>query len=321
MRAFRPSSAAFRRLTTVDVVLLVAIVVSGAVVRLTNSGLGCRDWPNCSSTHFVNVATHHAAIEQVNRIFSGAIGIPIVLTLAAAYRLSPGRRDLVRLAWTLLALFLSEAVLGGVAVVVELAWVSVMSHFLLALALISVALRMRQRAGTSDRPREPVVAPAVVRLVRAVFGWTIAVVIAGTLVTAAGPHGGDQNAKRLAWRITDVARVHGVLVDLLVALMLLTTVMLVRARAPRAVLATASLALAAMVAQGVLGYVQYAEAIPAVLVGFHVFGAVLVFATVQQLDLAVRPPGPTGPSLDRPDDREARAAAEPVPAPVVDPVA
>jgi cytochrome c oxidase assembly protein subunit 15 len=284
------SAVAFRRLTTVNLVLLVAIVVSGAIVRLTNSGLGCSDWPNCSSTHFVSVATHHAAIEQINRIFSGAIGVPLGLTVLAAYQLWPRRRDLVRLAWTLFALFWCEAIVGGISVEVKLAWVSVMSHFLLALALISIALRMHQRARTGAGPRVPAVAPDASRSIRVVYVWTIAVVIAGTLVTAAGPHGGDRDAKRLNIPITDLARTHGVLVDLLVVLTLVTTVVLVRTRAPRVVLTTASLAIAAMIAQGILGYVQYARAIPAVLVGFHVFGAVSVFAAVQQLELTARPP-------------------------------
>ena len=290
MRVPRLSPGGFRRLTTVNLVLLVAIIVSGAVVRLTNSGLGCRDWPNCSASQFVSVSTHHALIEQLNRIFSGAIGIPIALTLIAAYQRQPRRTDLVRLAWILFGLFWSEAILGGISVEVKLAWVSVMSHFLLALALVSVALRMRQRAGEPPGPRYPVVSPHALQFVRAVYVWTIGVVIAGTLVTAAGPHGGDRDARRLAWPIVDAARVHGASVDLLVALTLVTAVVLARSNAPRSVLTATSLALAAMVAQGTLGYVQYFEAIPAVLVGFHVFGAVLVFAGVQQLELSVRRP-------------------------------
>ncbi len=79
----------------VNVVLLVAIIVSGAVVRLTNSGLGCADWPNCSATKLVDVSTHHALIEQLNRIFSGAIGIPIALGVLVAYRLGAAGRAIV----------------------------------------------------------------------------------------------------------------------------------------------------------------------------------------------------------------------------------
>jgi heme a synthase len=166
----------------------------------------------------------------------------------------------------------------------------VLSHFLLALALVSVALRMRRRAREAEGPRAPIVTPVARRAVTVLFGWTIAAVIAGTFVTAAGPHGGDREARRLTWPIVDVARVHGALVDVLVVLALLTVSVLVRTRAPQRVLGTASIALAAMIAQGVLGYVQYFKAIPPVLVGFHVFGAVLVFAAVQQLALAVHEP-------------------------------
>jgi cytochrome c oxidase assembly protein subunit 15 len=290
MRVPRVSSVFLRRLTTLNVVLLLAVVVSGAIVRVSNSGLGCRDWPNCSSTEFVSVATDHAAIEQINRIFSGLIGIPLVLTLFAVYQLRPRRGDLALRAWILLALFLSEAVVGGVSVHLELAWFSVMSHFLLALALVSVALQIRQRVREPAGPRVPIVMPAAVWLVRVVYVWTIGVLVIGTLVTAAGPHGGDRDARRLGIPMSDLARTHAVAVDVLVVLTLVTVVVLVRTRAQRAVLSTASLALGAMVAQGVLGYVQYAQEVPAVLVGFHVFGAVLVFAAVQQLALSITAP-------------------------------
>ena len=306
MRVPRVTPAFLRRLTTLNVVLLLAVVVSGAIVRLSNSGLGCRDWPNCSSTQFVSVATDHAAIEQINRIFSGLIGIPLVLTVLAVYQVRPRRGDLIVRAWILLGLFLCEAVVGGLSVQLQLAWFSVMSHFLLAVALLSVALQLRQRVREPAGRRVPIVRTEAVWLVRVVYVWTIGVLILGTLVTAAGPHGGDRDAKRLAIPITDLARTHAVAVDLLVILTLVTAVVLVRTRAPRPVLSTVSFAIGAMVAQGVLGYVQYAEAVPAVLAGFHVFGAVLVFSAVQQLALSITAPiaaGPAPPALSRRDLR------------------
>jgi len=304
MRVPRVTPGFLRRLTTLNVVLLLAVIVSGAVVRLTNSGLGCKDWPNCSSTQFVSVATHHAAIEQINRLFSGLIGIPLALTLYAAYRIRPRRHDWVRLAWILVVLFLCEAVVGGLSVTLKLAWFSVMSHFLLALALVSFALQLRQRVREPAGPRVPIVRPEAQWLVRIVYLWTIGVVILGTLVTAAGPHGGDRDAKRITIPITDLARLHAVAVDTLVVLTLVTAYVLVHTRPPRTVLSTVSVAIAAMVAQGILGYVQYAEAVPAVLVGFHVFGAVLVFGAVQQLALSITAPAqqlPEGLVVHRPD--------------------
>jgi cytochrome c oxidase assembly protein subunit 15 len=300
MRAPRLSPAVFRRLTLVNVVLLVAIIVSGAAVRLTNSGLGCADWPNCSATKLVDVSGHHAAIEQLNRIFSGAIGIPIGLALVGSYLREPRRRDLVRQAWLLFALFWAEAVLGGISVMVKLAWVSVMGHFLLAITLVGIALLMHQRAGEPEGDRRPVVPLHVEWLARAVYAMTIWVLVLGTLVTAAGPHGGDEEARRLGWPLGDVARVHGVSVDILVVLVVVLVVALVRVRAPRRVLTVASLTLLAMTAQGILGYVQYAEHIPAVLVGFHVFGAVIVFVCVQQLLLDLRVPASATVTLAEP---------------------
>ena len=217
MRAPQLSPRAFQRLTLLNIVLLVAIIVSGAVVRLTNSGLGCADWPNCSATKIVDVSGHHAAIEQVNRIFSGAIGIPIALALLGAYWRVPRRSDLVKLAWVLFGLFWAEAALGGIAVEVKLAWVSVTGHFLLAIALVSVALIMHRRAGEPDGVREPLVPPGPLALARAVYVLTLWVLVMGTLVTAAGPHGGDNEARRLGYPLADVARVHAVSVDVLVA--------------------------------------------------------------------------------------------------------
>jgi cytochrome c oxidase assembly protein subunit 15 len=290
MRVPRLSPTVFRRLTLVNVVLLVGIIVSGAVVRLTNSGLGCADWPNCSATKLVDVSTHHAAIEQLNRIFSGAIGIPIGLALLGAYLRDPRRRDLVIQGWMLFALFWAEAVLGGISVMVKLAWVSVMGHFLLAIALVGIALLMHQRAGEPEGERRPVVSTRVEWLARAVYALTIWVLMWGTLVTAAGPHGGDAEARRLGYPLADVARIHGTSVDVLVLLVVVLIVALVRTHAPRRVLNVASVTLLVMAAQGVLGYVQYFREIPAVLVGFHVFGAVLVFVCVQQLLLDLRVP-------------------------------
>lgn len=288
MRGPKLSSAALRRLTLANVVLLAALIVSGAVVRLTNSGLGCADWPACSSTKLVDVSTHHAAIEQLNRIFSGAIGVPIGLALLGAYLVRPKRTDLVRLAWVLFGLFWAEAVLGGISVKVKLAWVSVTGHFLLAIALIGFALVMHHRARTADAPRRLVVSRETVNLAHVVYALTIWVVIVGTLVTAAGPHGGDAKARRLGFPLGDVARVHGISVDILVTLTLVLVVVLARAHAPRRVLNVASVTVLVMAAQGVLGYVQYFNRIPAVLVGFHVFGAVCVFTCVQQLLLELR---------------------------------
>ncbi|HET9730442.1 MAG TPA: COX15/CtaA family protein [Acidimicrobiia bacterium] len=283
VQGLRFTPRGFRRLALVNVVVLVAIIVSGAAVRLTNSGLGCADWPQCSATRVLDVSTHHAAIEQLNRVFSGAIGIPIAIALIGAYRRIPRDRDLVRLAWILFVLFWGEAVLGGISVKVKLAWVSVMGHFLLAIALVGIALAMYRRAREAPRRPSTTVPRIVAQLGAVVYALTIVVVVLGTLVTAAGPHGGDRDATRLGWPLVDVARVHGATVDTLLAVVLCLLVLSIRRRAPETVVRATERALVIMAAQGALGYIQYFREIPALLVGFHVFGAVLVFIAAQQL--------------------------------------
>ena len=308
MRVPECSPSAYRRLALVNLVLLAIIIVSGAIVRLSGSGLGCSEWPSCNPDDFVSVGTKHEAIEQLNRLFSGAIVIPIVLLLFFAYRRGPRRRDLIALCWAMLALFFGNAVLGGITVMVKLAWVSVMGHFLLAIALVAVALIVYKRSGEPDGPRHWVVSPLARALTFAVYAMTLWVVVVGTLVTAVGPHGGDRDAKRLDWQLTDIARVHSVSVDILVGVVVVLVFVLWRQRAPRRVLTTVSVVLAAMIAQGILGYVQYFQAIPALLVGFHVAGAVLVFGSVQWLVLELTQPDGVRPDAAPRRDRSRTGA-------------
>jgi cytochrome c oxidase assembly protein subunit 15 len=290
MRAPRLAPNALRRLAFVNIVLLVAIIVSGAIVRLSRSGLGCADWPNCSEANFVDISDKHSAIEQLNRIFSGILGIPLFMGVLFAYWQTPRRRDLVRLSWLLFGLFWMNAIVGGISVLIELAWFSVTLHFLLAISLVCLALIVRQRASEPAGPYRSLVANPVLFLARTVYGLTVVVLLLGTLVTAAGPHGGDDAASRLNWNLGEIARVHGIVVDILVVVTLVLAVAMMRMGAPRRAKTWVSLAILAMIAQGILGYTQYFNEIPAVLVGFHVFGAVVVFITVQQLLLELRAP-------------------------------
>jgi cytochrome c oxidase assembly protein subunit 15 len=125
-------------------------------------------------------------------------------------------------------------------------------------------------------------------LARGIYVWTIWVLIAGTLVTAAGPHAGSIDVRRLGYPIEDLARIHGISVNILIAGVIALIVVLWREHAPRRVFFTVEAMLGAMCVQAVIGYVQYFNQIPPLLVGFHVAGAVLVFGTVQQLQLELR---------------------------------
>ncbi len=113
---------------------LCLLVVAGGVVRLTGSGLGCDDWPNCNAQSFVDVSSGHAAIEQVNRLISGFIGIPTLLMVIGSFRVRPRRSGLVGPSIGVLVTVLANAVVGGIAVRTDLHPALVQSHFLLAMA-------------------------------------------------------------------------------------------------------------------------------------------------------------------------------------------
>jgi cytochrome c oxidase assembly protein subunit 15 len=298
------SPRAYRRLTLLALLLLGAIIVTGAAVRLSGSGLGCHDWPNCEPRELIGVGNPNQRIEQINRLFTGLVSLGVIAAVLGSRRRVPRRRDLTALSWVLVVGVVFQAVLGGIAVKVRLAPVSVIGHFLASIVLVAVALVLHHRSAQPERPSRmvPVVSDSTRLFARLVFVLTIWVLVAGTLVTASGPHGGDAEAKRLSWPIPDAARVHGVSVDVLLVCVLVLAWRLQRDHAPRRALTTVSLFLLLGCAQAALGYIQYLNAIPALLVGFHVAGAVLVFSAAMQLQLELTVPAPEiePPVLERP---------------------
>jgi cytochrome c oxidase assembly protein subunit 15 len=292
MRLSELSPRAYRRLTLLALLLLGAIIVTGAAVRLSGSGLGCRDWPNCEPGELIGVGNPNQRIEQINRLFTGLVCLVVIAAVLGSRRRVPRRDDLTTLSWVLVAGVVFQAILGGIAVKVKLAPVSVMGHFLASIVLLGFALVLHHRAAEPERPARmvPVVSDSTRLLARAVFALTIWVLIAGTLVTAAGPHGGDASAKRLSWPIPDVARLHGASVDLLLLSVVVLAWRLHHDRAPRRALSMVSIFLLLGCAQAALGYIQYLNGIPVLLVGFHVAGAVLVFSAAMQLQLELTVP-------------------------------
>jgi cytochrome c oxidase assembly protein subunit 15 len=292
MRLSELSPRAYRRLTLLALLLLGAIIVTGAAVRLSGSGLGCRDWPNCEPGELIGVGNPNQRIEQINRLFTGLVCLVVIAAVLGSRRRVPRRDDLTTLSWVLVGGVVFQAVLGGIAVKVKLAPVSVMGHFLASIVLLGFALVLHHRAAEPERPARmvPVVSDSTRLLARAVFALTIWVLIAGTLVTAAGPHGGDASAKRLSWPIPDVARLHGVSVDVLLVSVLMLAWRLHHDHAPRRALSMVSAFLLLGCAQAALGYIQYLNGIPVLLVGFHVAGAVLVFSAAMQLQLELTVP-------------------------------
>jgi cytochrome c oxidase assembly protein subunit 15 len=288
----RPTLSArdFHRLTTVVLVLLVLIVVTGAAVRLTGSGLGCTDWPNCEKGRFVAPLERHAMVEFVNRLITGLVSLAVIVAVLGSLAREPRRKDLIWLSLGLVAGVIGQIVLGGIVVLFDLNPVLVQGHFILSLALVADAVVLHHRAGRPDGPRRPTVTPALQRLVGSLVALAAIVIVTGTVVTGSGPHAGDVHAKRLPFSVHASARVHG---TAMVVFLVVTLVAMWRMRAERApvhVQRAAEALLFVLVLQAAVGYTQYFTEIPPLLVGLHVFGATIVWIAVLHLALGMSGP-------------------------------
>ncbi len=304
----RVSPEAYRRITAAALAALALIVVTGAAVRLTGSGLGCSDWPNCEEGQFVASLEYHSLIEFLNRVFTGVVSVAVVLAVLGSRRRDPFRADLVRWSWGLVAGVVGQILLGAIVVRMELIPGTVIGHFLLSMVLVWNAVVLHHKAA------EPVAGPGrpAVRLggtggwvAVAWFALSMAVVATGTIVTGSGPHGGDERAERLPFHFGDAARVHSITVMVFLALTLALTARMYTGGAPQSVRRALHVVLGVLVAQGAIGYIQYFTEVPALLVGFHIAGATLLWITVVRTMLVLR---------DAPAPASAAASISPVPA-------
>jgi cytochrome c oxidase assembly protein subunit 15 len=289
----RISPRRYRTITAVALGLLTTIVITGGAVRLTGSGLGCDDWPRCSQQKLVDVSSTHAAIEQVNRMFTGLVAVAVILAVLGSLWRRPRRRDLTWLSVGLVAGVIGQIVLGGVTVLVDLNPFAVASHMLLSQAIVACAVVLVRRAGEPDGPRRPIVSATARRLCWALTVVTGAAIVAGTVVTGAGPHAGSEDVQRFDVEITDAARTHGTLVLLAVALAIVLAVSLQRRPADRRALQGAlSSWIFVAVLQATVGYVQYFNEVPAMLVGLHIAGATALWSMTVWLLLSTGAPAP-----------------------------
>lgn len=277
------SPEGYVRITRTALWLLCIIVVSGAAVRLSGSGLGCSDWPNCNAEKFVDVSTFHGAIEQVNRLFTGLVAaVVIVAVLAARYRI-PYRRDLLWMAWGLVLGVAGQVILGGIVVLTDLNPIANQGHFVLSMFLVAnafVLLKRSQENTVSIERQISTVGVWVVRLVCICGGIAI---FTGTVVTGSGPHAGDEKARRLGFEVASAAKVHGTSVIMMIALMLVLAAYVRRTQGLVAMRSALEIVILASVLQATVGYVQYFNDIPALLVGIHVLGATLFFISLVNL--------------------------------------
>jgi heme a synthase len=283
----------YRKVTVAALVALAIIVVTGAAVRLTGSGLGCTDWPQCEQGQFfAELDNVHAMTEFVNRLFTGVVSLAVILAVAGSIMRVPRRRDLLWLSLGLVAGVLAQIVWGAFTVWTKLRPEMVMGHYLISAVLLANATVLVQRASSGGPPWGAAVPRRVLMLSRALVAAMVVVLVTGTIVTNTGPHAGDENSVRFGFDISSVARIHAISVLVMAALAVATLYLAYRSPAGPGLRRRGGLLVAAVVVQAVIGYVQYFTGVPALLVGLHILGSVLVLIAVLALHLGMvgRPP-------------------------------
>jgi cytochrome c oxidase assembly protein subunit 15 len=272
-------------LALANLVANIGIVVTGAAVRLTGSGLGCPTWPRCSDESYVahGELGVHGVIEFGNRMLTFALAAIAVLCFLAA--LGAAHRRATRLSLVVGLGIPLQAVIGGITVLTGLnPWI-VAGHFLLSMAMIMVCVALVDELRSPERSAAPPLPRALAWATLAV-GWVV--LYLGTVVTGAGPHAGDTDSPRNGLDPATVSHVHAYAVYALVALTVALLVVALRG-GHRWLAQVTGLVLLIEVLQGVLGWTQYWLDLPVGLVALHMLGAALLAAGLARIALAVQP--------------------------------
>ena len=297
------SPSVMRALAVAAVVAQAGIAVTGSVVRVTGSGLGCPEWPECFPGSLVPVP--HPEVEPLtqwiefgNRLLTGVVVLVAGACLLAALATRPRRARLTRLALVQPIGVIAQAVIGGGVVLLGLVWWSVSVHLLVSMILVWLAVQLVAAASDGAGPPRRLVPGPVRGLVATSTAVLAAVLVAGSFVTAAGPHAGDAETPRLQVSVETVAQVHAELLVGYLGLLVGLGFALRAVAAPARVLRRYGALVAVVAAQGLLGAVQYALGVPEILVSLHVLGAALVTVAAAALwaalteRTAVRAPAP-----------------------------
>jgi heme a synthase len=276
----------YRRVAYVALGALTLIVLTGAAVRLTGSGLGCPDWPKCSGRALPPISTH-ALIEFGNRTLSGIVGVVTVVAAVLAFTRRPFRRDLAILAVLLPVGVVAQAVLDGFTVRAHLAPGFVMAHFGLSMLVLiaAVALAWRSRYEPGARPRAT--DRTAVWSVRALAPLGALTIFAGTAATAAGPHAGGSPGQRIhrlhfdgAGTLTWVIHRHATIAAVFGVAVIGVWLLWRRRDASEQALEPLTVLGVLLAGQGLVGSVQYELKLPTDMVWIHVTLATLTWLTV-----------------------------------------
>ncbi|CAM5413344.1 cytochrome b561 [Streptomyces avidinii] len=286
-----PSPRTLQRAALAALVMSVVIVVTGGAVRLTGSGLGCDTWPKCTDDSLIVTQEQgfHGAIEFGNRMLTYVLSAAVGWAIITARSAKPWRHSLTKLGWVQFVIVMANAVLGGITVLTGLNPYSVAGHFLLATALITVTTVTWQRTREGDGAPRPRVPGPVRKLSWALLATTLVLIAAGTVVTGSGPHAGDSSEiRRMPFDWDTTAHTHAVAAWLVCALAVAMWLVLRVVDAPADTRARARDLLVVLLAQGAIGYVQYATQVPEALVAAHMLGSCLVWIAVVRVALSLR---------------------------------
>jgi cytochrome c oxidase assembly protein subunit 15 len=292
-----PSLRTQRILAAAVVLSQALIAVTGSIVRVTASGLGCPTWPQCFPGSFTpephaEVPVIHQAVEFGNRLITFAVVITAILAVLAVTR-ARRRREVLFYAWLMPASTVLQAVIGGITVLTGLLWWTVAIHLLISMVMVWLATLLYIKIGEPDDGIVTEMVPKPLR--RLTFLSAIALtatLIAGTLVTGAGPHAGDKSPQRTVPRleveIVTLVHIHATLLVCYLSLLIGLGAGVIAVGAPHLVRRRIGVLITVVVAQGLIGVVQYHTGVPAALVALHVAGAAACTAATAALWASMR---------------------------------
>jgi cytochrome c oxidase assembly protein subunit 15 len=291
-----PTQNSMRGLALWAVITNAVIMSTGEAVRLSQSGLGCPDWPKCTVQSLVasrtpGQTTLNTWIEFGNRLLNFPLFAVAVLAFIAAWRYRDAgrrRKDLLWLAGALPGGIIAQAVLGGLVVLTHLNPALVSAHFLLSASIVAAAVVLYIRCDEGDGPVRNLVRPDLRLMAALLTGVTAVMLAAGTVVTGTGPHAGNATAPRYHLPLEGVTQFHADIGWFLFALSVGTLIGVRFGNTPLRTVRLAWLTFGLLMVQGVIGYTQYFNHLPAGLVWVHATTAVLIWIVVLLLYLSTR---------------------------------
>lgn len=261
------------------------IVLTGGVVRLTGSGLGCPTWPECTEGSYTPVEEQiegfKAWIEFGNRLLTFALVLACAFAILAV--LIAKRKDLRLLALGQFAGIFGQAVLGGITVLTDLHPATVAAHFVLSIILIAGAQSLLTKA-KQEYEWTRLQKNTLHLLSRSHVLLTFLVIVVGTIVTGSGPHAGDVASPRFGFDVRTVAWLHA---DLVIALLGISLAYLISSTTPAATKRLLKYFFLISLLQGCIGYIQYFLGLPELIVALHMLGSTLVWISAWKVWLSV----------------------------------